>query len=185
MGPGPRSSVLIARSSLPGPRYCPICAGELVWRQPPSEDRPRWVCGSCEYIFYQNPKVVAATIPTLAGRAVLLRRGIEPRRGAWTFPGGFMELGETVEEAAIRETKEETGLDVALDGLINLYSRPEVGIVVAVFHARVIGGERRLSVETLELADYLPTDIPWPELAFQSTHWALRDWARKIGKLTD
>lgn len=142
------------------------------------EDRPRLACERCGYIFYQNPKVVAGTIPQKDDKIYLLRRGLEPRRGTWTFPAGYMELGESVEEAACRETVEETGLDVEVISLMNVYSRPEVGIVVIVYRGRVIAGEPLLGPEALEISAFSPEHIPWEDLSFPSTTWALADWLR-------
>lgn len=158
--------------------YCPKCRGNLTERLIESEDRPRLVCDSCQYILYINPKIVVGVIPIQQGQVVLLRRGIEPRRGHWTFPSGFMELGESVEGAAQREAKEETNLEVASLSLLNVYSRPAAGLVIVVFMAQVVGGEPKLGKETLEIASFSPEGIPWVELAFDTTRWALRDWLK-------
>ena len=145
----------------------------------PGEGRPRLVCLECGFIFYQNPKIVVATIPEWQGKAVLVRRGIEPRLGAWSYPGGFLELGESVEEGAIRETKEETNLDIEIKSLLNIYSRPEAGVVVVVYMADVMGGQPTTCVEVTEIGHFAPIEIPWDDLAFASTEWALRDWLAK------
>lgn len=162
-------------------RFCPRCAGPLEEKQLPSETRPRLVCTACNHILYLNPKVVVGAIPVAGDKAILLRRAIEPRKGAWTFPAGYVELGETVEAAALRETWEETNLEVEISSLLNVYSRPEVGIIVIVYLARIRGGEPQTGPETLEIASFLPEEVPWGELAFDSTRWALRDWARAQG----
>lgn len=162
-------------------KFCAECGGGLVESQPESEDRPRLVCQTCGYIHYINPKVVVATIPTFEDRIVLLRRGIEPRRGAWTFPAGFMEYGESAEEAAIRETKEETNLDVELEGILGVFSRNEIGLVNIVYRARVVRGETALNREATEIRFVTPEEIPWEELAFPSTGWALKEWMKERG----
>ncbi len=164
-------------------KYCPHCGGSLSEEELPTEDRPRLVCASCGYILYSNPKIVAGTIPLKDSKVVLLRRGLEPRRGTWTFPGGYMEMGETTEEAAIRETREETGLDVQVMSLLNVYSRPQVGVVVIVYLARVVGGELLLGHETQEIKAFHAGEIPWDDLSFPTTRWALADWikTRAIG----
>ena len=162
-------------------KYCPRCSYGLIETVPAMEDRPRLFCTACGYIFYQNPRIVAGVIPVLDQRVVMLRRGIEPRYGAWTFPSGFMELGETVEEAAVREAKEETNLDVAILSLLGIYSRVEAGTVAVVYLARVIGGEPQLNREAIEITAFLPDDLPWHDLAFPSTHFALQDWVRRVG----
>jgi ADP-ribose pyrophosphatase YjhB (NUDIX family) len=161
-------------------RFCAQCGGSLAETLLETEDRPRLVCAVCQYIHYINPKIVAATVPVLDGRVALLRRGIEPRKGTWTYPAGFMEFGESVEEAAIRETKEETNLDVELAGLLGVYSRPEIGMVNIVFLARVTGGEPALSRECAEFRLVTPEEIPWGELAFNTTEWVLRDWVQRV-----
>lgn len=169
---------MILPPTSPEIRYCPRCSGPLEERELPFEDRPRLACDRCGYIFYLNPKVVAGTIPEQDDKIYLLRRGLGPRRGSWTFPAGYMELGESVEGAARRETLEETGLDVEIISLVNVYSRPEIGVVVIVYRGRVVGGEPVLGPEALEISAVSPEDIPWDGLSFPSTRWALKDWVR-------
>ncbi|HEU4656230.1 MAG TPA: NUDIX domain-containing protein [Capillimicrobium sp.] len=134
-------------------------------------------CPSCGYGAYYNPKPVASAIPRDAdGNVLLLRRGFEPSAGLWTFPGGFVDLGESVEQAALREVREELEIDVELGGLVGVYSRPGDRIVLIVFHARVDAGARpRTTEEAIEVASFGPADIPWDQLAFRSTDRALRD----------
>lgn len=163
------------------PRFCPYCASPLSEKLLPSEDRPRLVCDRCGHIAYINPKVVCGVIPERRGRVLLMRRALEPCYGTWTFPSGFMEIDESAEECAVREALEETGVSVRLDGLVGLYSRPAPvgpGIVVIVFRGRVVKGRATPGREALEARWFQPADIPWPELAYDTTHWALRDWLR-------
>ncbi len=162
-------------------RYCPQCGDPLTLRLLPTEDRPRLVCDS-DHILYVNPKVIVGVIPERRGRILLMRRGIEPRYGAWTYPGGFMEIDETVEECAVREAEEEVGVQVRLDGMVGLYSRPAPyapGIVSIVYGGRVVEGRVSLGREALEARWLRPEEIPWDELAYQTTHWALRDWLKQ------
>ena len=105
-----------------------------------------------------------------------MRRNINPSKGKWTFPGGFVDWGETVTGAALRETQEETGFRVDLDGLVGVYSYPGAPVVIVVYRARVVGGALQLSDEIQELAWLVPDEIPWDELAFPSTREALRDF---------
>ena len=105
-----------------------------------------------------------------------MRRAIEPRYGTWTFPGGFMEIDETAEEAAVRETDEEVGLSLTLGRLLGVYSRPGPGILVVVFRARAGRKAPQRGHECLETAWFRPDEIPWDDLAFETTGWALRDW---------
>lgn len=138
----------------------------------------RLVCGACSFIFYQDPKVVAGTIFTLDGGIVLLKRGVEPALGKWVFPGGYVDRGESVQDAAIRETKEESRLDVRLNSLLNVYSYPRSPNVIVVYTADVIGGILEAADESVEARIFPPDDVPWPELAFDSTKDALSDYIK-------
>jgi ADP-ribose pyrophosphatase YjhB (NUDIX family) len=147
---------------------------------PPTEHRERLACPACGFIAYVNPRLVVTAIPVnAAGEAVLLRRGIEPGRGSWAQPGGFMEVDETVTEAAVRETLEETGLLVEPHELVGLYSRLEAAVVTLVFEARIVGGEARVTPEALEIRAFAPDAIPWSEIAFKTSWYALRDWVER------
>jgi ADP-ribose pyrophosphatase YjhB (NUDIX family) len=160
--------------------YCPHCAAPLIARLLPSEDRPRLVCDR-GHILYVNPKLIAGVIPERRGRILLLRRAIEPRYGAWTFPGGFMEIDETVAECAAREALEEVGVPVRIQDLVGVYSRPTPhgpGIVSIVFRGRVTGGRVQPGREALEARYFHPDNIPWDELAYETTRWALRDYLK-------
>ena len=148
----------------------------MVEKVPPGDDRIRLVCPSCGNIAYDNPKIVVGTLPIVDGKVVLLRRGIEPRLGTWTYPGGFLEMGETTDEGARRESREELGIDVGRLRLHGIYNRPAYGIVSIVYLADVIEGEPKPSSEALEVAYFGPDEIPWDELAFPTTVSALRDW---------
>jgi len=156
--------------------YCPRCGAPLIVRLLPSEDRPRLVCDR-GHILYVNPKLVVGVIPERRGKILLMRRAIEPRTGFWTFPGGFMEIDESVEECAAREGQEETGVTVRIDDVVGVYSRPAIGIVSIVFHGRVTGGKVDPGREAQEARWFDPEHIPWDELAYDTTRWALRDWA--------
>ena len=166
-------------------RFCPLCGGALVVRPVPHDGREQPVCSSCEFIFYLAPKVVAGTLPVQAGRVLLTRRAIEPARGLWTFPGGYVDWGEDVREGARRETLEEVGLAVRLDGLLGLYSYPGSPVVVAVYLAIVPDGMEPVpcATEVLETAYYAPHEIPWEALAFPSTRDALNDWVTRVSRV--
>ena len=160
--------------------FCTSCGTELAFGAIEGEDRERLGCPSCGHVAYVNPRLVVTTLPvTDAGELILLRRGTEPGLGSWAQPGGFLEVDETVTEAAIRETFEETGLIVQPDEIVGLYSRLEAAVVVLAFEARVVGGEVRLSTEATEVTAFRPEAIPWPEIAFKTTRWALHDWIRR------
>lgn len=160
-------------------RHCRRCGGKLFWKTVRAEGRRRYVCDRCDRVSYQNPKIVAATLPERNGKIFLLRRAIEPARGLWTFPAGFMELAETVEAAAQRETREEICCRAELFGGPLIYSYDDAAVVTIVYRARVVGRAPRPGVESLEVRAFAPTAIPWEQLAFRSTFHALRDWAAK------
>lgn len=155
--------------------FCPACGGLLLERFVPEEVRDRLVCESCGRIHYINPNVVAGALPIVNGRVWLLRRGIEPAYGAWTFPAGFMEMGETVENAARRETLEELNLEIKVQRLLNVYSRPATPTVLVVYLAEALS-DPSIGHETLDFGSFSPAEIPWKHLAFWNTHAALRDW---------
>ncbi|HWC86286.1 MAG TPA: NUDIX domain-containing protein [Solirubrobacteraceae bacterium] len=151
-------------------RFCPRCG------QPAEVAFPRSLaCGHCGYAAYFNPKPVAAAIPVDdEGRVILLRRGFDPGQGRWTFPGGFVDLGESVEDAAVRETDEELGIAIELGRLVGVYSRPDERVVLIVFLARALG-RAQTTPEATEVRPFAAAELPWDELAFWSTEQALRD----------
>jgi ADP-ribose pyrophosphatase YjhB (NUDIX family) len=152
-------------------RFCPRCGSEADIAFPRSI-----TCSSCGYGAFYNPKPVACAIPTTTeDEIILLRRGYQPSRGRWSMPGGFVDLGESVEDAAIRETKEELNIDIAITSLVGVYSRSTDRIVVVVYAARTEGTPTRTE-EALEVRAFQPTTIPWDQLAFWSDGRALRDY---------
>jgi ADP-ribose pyrophosphatase YjhB (NUDIX family) len=158
-------------------RYCPRCGHALERRSLKTGEPDRLVCPACAFVFYIDPKVAAGTvIRAMSGRIVLVRRAIEPGYGKWVFPGGYVDRGETLTTAALREAREECGLEVRLDGLINVYSYAGRAPVIVVYAATAIGGSLRHDDECLEAAEVEPGDIPWDDLAFRSTRDALRDY---------
>jgi len=163
---------------MPIPHFCHQCGGRLRERFLPGEQRARLVCEICGFIHYLNPRVVAASIPERDGRVLLMRRALEPRRGYWTFPGGFLEVGETAQEGARREAEEEVSISVEPGAILGAYTRREAGIVVVVFRAKAREGEPRAGEEALEVRWFTPEAIPWEELAFPTTEQALRDWVK-------
>ena len=158
-------------------RFCSRCGASLRFGTVPGEDRERLSCPVCGHVAYVNPRLVVTTLPINdAGEIVLIRRGIEPGLGSWAQPGGFLEVDETVNQAAIRETWEETGLLVEPGEIVGLYTRLEAAVVTIVFEARIVGGTAAPTPEATEIRAYGPDAIPWPEIAFRTTTWALRDW---------
>jgi ADP-ribose pyrophosphatase YjhB (NUDIX family) len=159
--------------------HCTSCGLPLTLGPIPGEERPRLSCAN-GHITYVNPRLVTTTIPvTESGDIVLIRRGFQPGRGLWAQPGGFLEVDETPTEGAIRETLEETGLVVAPGEIVGLYARLEAAVVVLVYEARIVRGEMRTSPEALDVRNFAPEAIPWPEIAFKTTWWALVDWLAK------
>lgn len=155
----------------PRPRiqHCNRCGSAVQYRVPSDDSAERACCPACGHIQYENPLNVVGTLPRLAdGRVLLCRRAIEPRRGLWTLPAGFMELGETVEEGALRETQEEAGAEVELGPLISLLSVVHVGQVHLFFAAHAVSDRLDPGPETLEARWFAPADIPWNELAFRT-----------------
>jgi ADP-ribose pyrophosphatase YjhB (NUDIX family) len=157
--------------------YCSRCGSELRFGEVAGEERHRLACPACGFVAYVNPRLVATTLPiTDQGEVVLIRRGIEPGLGTWAQPGGFLEVDETVTEAARRETLEETGLLVEPGEIVGLYTRLEAAVVVIAFEARIVGGEPTTSPESLEVRAFAPDAIPWDGISFKTTYWAIADW---------
>ncbi|MTD46500.1 NUDIX domain-containing protein [Conexibacter sp. W3-3-2] len=151
--------------------HCPRCGAP-----DPQVDHPRSIrCGACGYLAYYNPKPVASAIPRTAdGRIWLLKRGFDPGRGRWTFPGGFVDLGESVEDAAHRETREELDVAITLGPLVGIYSQPTDRVILIVYAART-DETPRTTPEATEVRAFAPDEVPWEDLAFWSTEQALRD----------
>ncbi len=148
-------------------------AGPVHRRVPPGDDRERLVCDDCGFVWYQNPIIVVGTVPIWEDRVALVKRSIEPRLGCWTLPAGFMEVGETVEAGARRETLEESGAEVDLDGLLAIYNIVRVRQVHMFFRARLRSPELRAGSECSDARLFAWKDLPWNQLAFPSTAWAL------------
>lgn len=162
-------------------RFCPVCGGPLESRLLKPGDPERLVCATCGFVFYQDPKVAVGTIISAGdGRLVLVRRSIDPDYGKWVFPGGYVDRGEDIRVAAVREAREECGLDVRLDGLVNIYSYVGRPTIIVVYAATVGGGTLRPDEECLEAALFQPSAIPWDELAFRSTREGLQDYLKGV-----
>jgi 8-oxo-dGTP diphosphatase len=159
--------------------FCPLCGGNLEKKQIKAKEPDRLVCSRCSFVFYLDPKVAAGTVTLFENRVVLVKRGISPGYGQWVIPGGFVDRGETLEEAAIRETLEETSLQVRINSLLNVYSYPGHTVIVVAYAAEVLAGVPTACDETLEVGLFLYDEIPWSELAFPSTQDALRDFGKR------
>ena len=154
-------------------RYCPHCATPLAHVL--EGLRPRPTCASCGFIQYLNPPLAATLILAHGEKVLLGRRTIEPRRGYWHLPGGYVELGESAEEAAAREAQEELGVDVRIVRLLGLHSGAPSAVAVALYEGQILAGEPR-PLHEVDAVEYFAPDAT-PELAFWSTHWALEQWA--------
>ena len=158
-------------------RFCPRCGGTLEHRLLKATEPARLVCTACGFVFYLDPKIAVGTIiRSDSNRLVLVRRAIDPGYGKWVFPGGYVDRGETLTSAAVREAREECGLDVRLDGLVNIYSYAGRAPVIVVYAATATGGSLAVDDESLETAEFEPTTLPWHDLAFRSTGDGLRDY---------
>ena len=158
-------------------QFCPRCGGPLERRRLKASEPERPVCSRCGFVFYIDPKIAVGTIIRTDGdRLVLVRRAIEPGYGLWVFPGGYVDRGEPLTSAAVREAREECGLEVRLDSLVNIYSYPGRAPVIVVYAATAVGGTLCADDECLETAEFDSASIPWDQLAFRSTHEGLRDY---------
>lgn len=153
---------------------------DFIRQVPQGDDRERLTCRDCGFIAYENPKIVVGSVVAENGRVLLCRRAIEPRRGFWTLPAGYMELQETVEEGARREAWEEAQARIALDGVLAIYSIARIGQVQVIFRARLAEPGFAAGPESLEVRLFDWDGIPWDEIAFPSVHWALGAW-RQVG----
>ncbi len=162
----------------PAYRFCTSCGGRLELRRLKSPEPERPVCTGCGLVVYLDPKVAVGTI--IRGddddRVVLVRRSIDPGYGLWVFPGGYVDRGEEITAAAIREAREESGLDVRIDRLVNIYSYGGTAPIIIVYAATWLGGNLSADDECLEAGLFARAEIPWDRLAFRSTAEALRDY---------
>jgi 8-oxo-dGTP diphosphatase len=169
--------------------FCPRCASPLVERVPELDNRKRRVCPKCGFVLYLNPKIAAGTLPVRDGKIAMIRRGVEPARGMWSWPCGYVEIDETVEEGALRETREESGLVVAIGPMLGAYSypvratdtpSPTTGLVIMAWPTTSVEGEL-VAGDDADDAAWFPLDaIPWKDLAFDSTRRALEDCLRLL-----
>ncbi len=157
-------------------RFCPVCGGELDISIPKPDEPSRLICGGCEFIFYLDPKVVACTILEKDDKILLLKRGINPQKGKWVMPGGYVDRKEAVETAAVRETFEECNVRVRIEDLAGVYSYPGKLAVVIVYTARYLEGKLTPKDETQATEWFSEREIPWGDLAFRSTTDAVRDY---------
>jgi ADP-ribose pyrophosphatase YjhB (NUDIX family) len=157
-------------------KFCSQCGAPVELRVPEGDQLPRYVCTACGTIHYQNPLLVVGCVPEHEGSILLCRRAIEPRRGFWTVPAGFMENGETLQQAAARESQEEALARVEIGSLLAVVHVLHAKQVHVFFRAALPEARFAAGPESLEVALFAPGDIPWDELAFRSTDFALRHY---------
>jgi ADP-ribose pyrophosphatase YjhB (NUDIX family) len=165
--------------------FCTQCGARLEFRIPPGDHLARHVCDACGTVHYQNPRLVVGCVPEHAGRILLCRRAIEPRRGYWTVPAGFMENGETLQQAAARETREEALAEVEVGSLLSVVHVLHAQQVHVFFRARLGEPSFGAGPESLEVELVRAEDIPWPELAFPSTEFTLRRYLEDRGSAAE
>ena len=154
-------------------KHCRVCGSEVQYRVPADDNRERAVCPACGEIHYENPLNVVGTVPVWGEQVLLCRRNIEPRYGMWTLPAGFMELGETTGEGALRETVEEAGARVELGALFTVLDVVRVGQVHLFYLARMLDTTLAPGPETIEARLFHEHEIPWDELAFRTVRQTL------------
>ena len=153
--------------------FCSNCAAPVTLRTPPNDDRPRYVCDACDEVFYHNPKIVAGCVPQWDSQLLLCKRAIEPRRGLWTLPAGFMENGETAAEGAARESLEEANARLEMGQLFCFLNIPRINQIYVIFLAELLDLDFSAGHESLEVRLFQEPEIPWAELAFPSIKLAL------------
>lgn len=163
-------------------KYCNQCGSEGTYRIPRGDDRPRFICDNCQTIHYQNPKLVVGCIPLWEDRVLMCRRAIQPRYGKWTIPAGFLEIGETVQEGAMRETYEEAGATVEIIKPYVLYNLSFIGQVYLIFLGRLVDSNFRTGYESLEVRLLKEHEIAWDELAFPVIHEVLQQYFKDTSK---
>jgi ADP-ribose pyrophosphatase YjhB (NUDIX family) len=156
----------------------------FVRRTTDGDDRERLTCAECGFVAYENPKVVVGSVVADAGRVLLCRRAIEPRRGFWTIPAGYMEMNETVAEGAAREAWEEARARIEIEGVLAVYSVARLGQVQVIFRARLSEPGVAAGPESLDVGLFGWDEIPWDDIAFPTVRWALHAWrAHQAGPL--
>jgi ADP-ribose pyrophosphatase YjhB (NUDIX family) len=151
----------------------PTAPGNFHRVVPDGDDRQRLVCADCGFVNYENPKIVVGSVVRHEGRILMCRRAIDPRKGFWTLPAGFLEQHESTADGAVREAWEEAQARIAIDALLAVYSIPRLSQVQLIYRAHLVTPEFAAGPESLEVALFRPEEIPWDDIAFPSVHWAL------------
>jgi ADP-ribose pyrophosphatase YjhB (NUDIX family) len=166
-------------------KYCSNCGDEITFGPVPDDHLPRFFCLKCGQIFYQNPRIITGCISRWEDKILLCKRAIEPQYGKWTLPAGFMEMQETVEEGARRETMEEANADVEIVRLFSVYSIPRIGQVFLMFLADLKNLDFGPGSESIEVQLFRNNEIPWQEIAFRAIHFSLERFVQWDGFSTD
>ncbi len=164
-------------------RFCHDCGSPTEVTRPEGDTADRHVCTVCETIHYINPKIIVGAVCDWQDKVLLCRRAIEPRSGYWTVPAGFMEIGESTEEGAIRETWEEATARIKIVSLLGLYNIVRLSQVQIFYRANMLSPEMSAGIETLELDLFSWDKIPWDDLAFPTVHWTLKKAIDTRGKV--
>jgi ADP-ribose pyrophosphatase YjhB (NUDIX family) len=154
-------------------KFCPDCGQIVKYLVPEGDQLPRAVCVACGTVHYENPRVVAGCVPEWRGQVLLCRRAIEPRRGYWTAPAGFLEIGESIHGAALRETAEEALAEVTIGSLLSVVNVLHAAQVHIMFRARMVSDRHGPGAESLETTLFTEQQVPWEEIAFESVHFSL------------
>jgi len=165
------------------PQHPATIGFDFSHRTPAGDDKERLVCNGCGFVNYVNPKIVVGAVTEWDGKILMCRRAIEPRKGFWTLPAGFMEEGETTEQGAMREAREEANADLEILSLLAVYSIPRISQVQLMYKARLCSPNVSAGVESLEVAFFDWDEIPWNEIAFPSVVWALNHY-RQVRDVT-
>ena len=162
----------------PAYRFCPRCGHPLDSRILKAGEPSRLVCRGCAFVFFLDPKIATGVVFSYDGGILLVQRAIHPSYGKWVFPGGYVDRGETLEAAALREVQEESGLVVRLTRLLGAYSFPDNPVIVVAYAGDVTGGSLKIDDESLAVRSFPPAEIPWDQLAFPSTVQVLKDYLK-------
>ena len=156
--------------------------GPIHKRIPPDDALERLVCDECGFINYVNPKIVVGSVCVLDGRFLLCKRAIDPRKGYWTIPAGYMEERETTIEGAMREAREEACAEIRIDALLGVYSIPRISQVQLIYRAELLSPDIAAGPESEAVGLFALHEIPWEDLAFPSVHWALHHYHEAEGR---
>jgi ADP-ribose pyrophosphatase YjhB (NUDIX family) len=163
-------------------KYCTHCGQKLVRQIPADESVVRAVCSACDAVHYENPKIITACIVNWQGQVLLCRRAIEPRVGSWTLPAGYMELNETMEQAALREAREETGANIRLDALYSVFDIEHINQVYITYRGTMTSADIVVGSECLEVRLFDPEDIPWDNLFYPAIEDLLRRYRDDLAR---